>query len=376
MGAEKKVKKTGRLRQGEKTKELVKRIRPGEVALIRHRDLDALAACSLVQKKVQAVLNQERSISGRYPNRGPRILLEGGILLLDEVRMEKSLQDGDPVAIQNGSIFFQERRVGRGQLMTLPLLFEKEREGGMNLEEELHRFVQNTLHHAQREKSLVLNTQVPKTQVKISGRQALVVVRGESYLEDLQAISSYVREMRPIIIGVDGGADGCIQLGFRPHIIIGDMDSVSDGALLSGAEIIVHAYPDGRAPGRKRVEDLGLCATTFPAPGTSEDIALLLAYEQGAELISMVGGHSSLMDFLEKGRPGMGSTFLVRMKIGSILVDAKGLSRLYRCPSFSFDLALLFAAALIPIIILLLVSPPLNHFFRLLILNFRMLLGL
>lgn len=371
------MKRVGRIRRGEKTKDLVKRMAPGEIALISHGDLDALAASSLVEKKVGAVLNQESSISGRFPNRGPRILLEKGIPLLDEVTFHGAdPQDGDGVVISESTIYYQEQPIGRGELMTPSLLFAREQKGLFNLEEELDAFVRNTLVHAQKEKSLLLHIPVPTPQVSISKRHVLVVVRGKDYLEDLQAISAYVRGVRPIIMGVDGGADGCLQLGFRPHIIIGDMDSVSDEALLSGAEIIVHAYPDGRAPGLKRVQELGLLATPFPAPGTSEDIALLLAYEQGAELIAVVGGHSNLMDFLEKGRPGMGSTFLVRLKIGSILVDARGLSRLYRRHLYLSDLLLFLGAALIPILILLIVSPPLNHLFRLLLLNMRLLLGL
>ncbi len=129
---------------------------------------------------------------------------------------------------------------------------------------------------------------------------------------------------------MDGGADAIRDAGFTPDIIIGDFDSVGEETLRCGAELIVHAYPGGRAPGAQRLEELGLEHLRFELAGTSEDIAMLLAYELGADLIVAVGTHSSMEDFLDKGRAGMASTFLVRLKVGRILIDAKGVNRLYR----------------------------------------------
>ncbi|NLG84930.1 MAG: hypothetical protein GX493_10075, partial [Firmicutes bacterium] len=242
---------------------------------------------------------------------------------------------------------------------------------------ELEKFVQNTREYALKEKDLILGgVPPPEIKTKIKGRQVLVVVRGSNYREDLAALRSYIREMRPVLIGVDGGADALLEAGYRPDLLIGDMDSVSDEALRSGAEIVVHAYPDGRAPGLSRVKALGLPCHLFPAPGTSEDIAMLLAYERGADLIVAVGTHSNMIDFLEKGRPGMASTFLVRLKVGAILVDARGVSRLYHSRMKTGYLVGMFMAALLPLLALILVAGSLPPILQILWVQVKLWLGL
>ena len=190
------------------------------------------------------------------------------------------------------------------------------------------------------------------------------------------AIKSYIDEVKPVLIGVDGGGDALLEFGFTPDIIIGDMDSVSDDCLLRSKEIIVHAYSDGRAPGLDRVKDLGLKSKIFTSPGTSEDIALLLAYEKNADLIVAVGTHSNMIDFLEKGRPGMASTFLVRLKVGGILVDAKGVNKLYKSTFKTKYLWLVLGAALIPIIILIIINPLTQYLLTLLKIKLRLLFNL
>jgi uncharacterized membrane-anchored protein len=199
-----------------------------------------------------------------------------------------------------------------------------------NVASELARFVENTLAYVSQEQSLLFDQfKAPELHTGLRNRHCLIVVRGHSAAEDLRAIHSYIAAVDPVIIGVDGGADLLLHEGYRPDIILGDMDSVSDAALRCGAELVVHAYPDGRAPGLDRLRQLGLEALVLASRGTSEDVAMLLAYEQEAELIAAVGTHFSMTEFLEKGRGGMSSTFLVRLRVGSKLVDAKGLSRLY-----------------------------------------------
>ena len=165
------------------------------------------------------------------------------------------------------------------------------------------------------------------------------MVRGYHYKEDLQTLRHYIREYRPVLIGVDGGADALIEAGYKPDLIVGDMDSVSDATLRCGAEIVVHAYRDGSAPGLERVRKLGVEPVVFPATGTSEDVAMLLADDKGAALIVAVGTHATLVEFLDKGRSGMASTFLTRLRVGGKLVDAKGVSRLYRSRISNLSLA-------------------------------------
>jgi len=367
------------VRKDKKTKNLAKRIKPGEIAVINHPDLDRIAAEMLVKSKPRLVINAGDSISGRYPNPGPGLLLEAGIPILDRVGEDcfAALPDGGEIAVKDSRIFYASRLLGEGRTLTGGLVEKMAEKGRQNLHLELENFVRNTLEYALREKDLLLRElPLPEIKTGIRGKQVLIIVRGENYREDLQTISSYIREMKPVLIGVDGGADALLESGLTPDIIAGDMDSVSDEALLSGAELVVHAYADGRAPGLERLRKLGLEGVVFPVPGTSEDIALLLAYEKKAALIVAVGTHTNMIDFLEKGRKGMASTFLVRLKVGSILVDARGVSMLYRNRIKTRDIILICLAALIPLLALFSLEHPGSNWLRLLWLRLRIILGL
>jgi uncharacterized membrane-anchored protein len=192
---------------------------------------------------------------------------------------------------------------------------------------------------------------------------------------DLRALRPYIRDTRPVLVGVDGGADAILEEGFEPHMIVGDMDSATEPALRSGAELVVHAYPDGRAPGRELLERLGLPYKVVPAPATSQDVAMLIAAEKGARLIVSVGSHFTLVEFLDKARRGMSSTFLTRLRIGEILVDAKGVSRLYRPRPGSSILLLLLLAGLITLLAIVVSTPGLRDVAELMWLKLRVLLG-
>jgi|SRR5690554_241426 len=367
----------GRLRQGKRTKDLVKTLRRGDIALIDHKDLDLVAAEGLARTGVVAVLNQEAFISGRYPNLGPEHLLQRSVKLYDFVPAELwSLPDGIRVSIANDVLTAGERRFSLGNALTAETADLQLAQTRTNLDRELDKFIDNTLVYAKREKDLILGLRdLPPLETPIWGRPVVVVVRGRDYKRDLQAILHYIKETRPVLIGVDGGADALLDCGLRPHIILGDMDSVSDGALKTSCERIVHAYTDGRAPGMGRMQKLGLKARAFAAPGTSEDVALLLAAGKGADLVVAVGTHSNMIDFLEKGRPGMASTFLTRLKIGDKLVDARGLSKLYQSKlTVGWAVALVVAAAL-PVAALFYGSPGFRHLFYLIMYKLGSVMG-
>jgi uncharacterized membrane-anchored protein len=343
----------GTARLDRRTKNLTKRLRPGDVAVIDHVDIDRVSADALVGCKVAAVVNASPSISGRYPNLGPEILLAAGIPLLDDVGREvfSRLKEGTPVRLDGAQLLDEAGVVlaeGIAQDDVTVAAAMAEAKAGLSVQ--LEAFAANTMEYMKRERALLLDgVGVPDVATAIDGRHVLVVVRGYDYKEDLAALRPYIRDYRPVLIGVDGGADALVEAGYSPDMIVGDMDSVSDDVLRSGAEVVVHAYADGRAPGLARVQDLGVEAITFPASATSEDIAMLLADEKGARLIVAVGTHATLVEFLDKGRGGMASTFLTRLRLGGKLVDAKGVSRLYRSRISTTALVVLVLAAFIAI---------------------------
>jgi uncharacterized membrane-anchored protein len=324
---------TGVVRLDRRTKNLTKRLKPGEIAVIDHVDLDRVSAEALVDCKVSAVVNVADSISGRYPNLGPEILVEAGIPLVDGVGREvfSILHEGERVRLNEGSLYRGGEVVAKGIVQDSNSVAEQMDEARSGLSTQLEAFTANTLEYLRRERDLLLDgVGVPAVHTPMDGKHVLIVVRGYDYREDLVALRPYIREYRPVLIGVDGGADALVENGYVPDLIVGDMDSVKDETLKSGAEVVVHAYRDGRAPGSERLERLGVDSIEFPAAGTSEDVAMLLADSKGASLIVAVGTHNSLVEFLDKGRAGMASTFITRLRVGAKLVDAKGVGRLYR----------------------------------------------
>ena len=360
-----------------KTKRLAKRLTGGEIAVINHMDIDEVAANSLVEGKVKLVINAAPSISGKYPNKGPGILTDKNILIIDNVGQElfDELKEGQIIEVNNGQIYRDGLFLGEGNVLDKEKVAEKIKEAYDNMSVELDRFIDNTIEYAKKEKGFILGeVEIPKVKTKYKNRHVLVVVRGQDYKEDLSTIISYIEEVKPILVGVE--ADALVEFGYVPDVIVGDMDSVSDETLKKAGEIVVHAYVDGRAPGLKRVQDLGLDAIVFPAPGTSEDIAMLTAYEYGAELIVAVGSHSNMIDFLEKGRKGMASTFLVRLKIGSKLIDAKGVNLLYKSKLKIKYVWALVIAALFPVLILTYFSPTTQQLIRIIQLKLKLLLNM
>ena len=342
---------SGRVRLDRRTKNLTKRLLPGEVAVIHHTDLDRVSAEALVEAGAGAVVNAVPSVSGRYPNLGPGILLAAGVQLIDDAGEDifTLLDEGDQVIVDGDKLLDASGHVvAKGTLVTTEVLEHQLTFAREGLADQIEAFAANTMEYLRVEKELLLEgVGVPNVATQIEGRHVLIVVRGYDYRSDLEALRPYISEYKPLLMGVDGGADALLEAGYRPDMIIGDMDSCSDAALRCGAELVVHAYRDGRAPGIERIENLGLQAIPFPALGTSEDAAMLLADSKGARLIVAVGTHASLVEFLDKGRAGMASTFLTRLRVGPKLVDAKGVSRIYRSQVTGWHLVLLVLSAII-----------------------------
>ena len=369
----------GRVRLGRRTKHLVKRLAPGDVAVIDHVNVDRIAAEELIATGVSAVINASPSSNGRYPNAGPLLLAQAGVRLIDveEADPFELLVEGGRVSIAGGAVLGGGRELLRGRVLGVEELEGLRAQQLERVDEALAEFAENTVAHVRQETDLLTGSvEFPPTRASFRDRHVLIVVRGDRHRRDLKALRAYIRDVRPVIVAVDGGADGVLEAGMKPDVIVGDMDSAGDAALRCGAELIVHAYPDGRAPGRQRLLDLGLEHTLLPAAGTSEDVAMLMAFEKGAALIVSVGAHFNLIEFLDRKRGGMSSTFLTRLRIGEKLVDAKGVSRLYNPSSPFGPMALFLAAFMVLLAIVVITSPALSDLVELVWLKIKIWLGL
>ncbi len=356
---------TGRARLDRRTKDLVRRLRPGEIAVIDHPDLDRVAAEALVAAGAAAVVNAAPSITGRYPNGGPIRVVRAGIPLVDEAgeAVFTEIREGDEVRVDGGEVWVGDRRVATGRRREAAEVEAAMEAAKANIGAELERFAANTLEYIRTEAHGTFEpVRLPPLRTEIRGRHALVVVRGHDYRDDLRALRAYIREFRPVLIGVDGGADALLDAGLRPDLFVGDFDSLSERGWRCGAQLIHHVHRDGRAPGREHLVARGVAYDEIVMDGTSEDVAMILAYEAGASLIVAVGTHATMVEFLDKGRRGMSSTFLTRLRLGPVLVDAKGVSRLYEGRVRRRDVYALIAAALVAMLVVTIVSEPLHVF--------------
>jgi uncharacterized membrane-anchored protein len=384
---------SGPVRLGRRTKLLVKHLCRGEVAVIDHLDIDRVSAEELIAADVGAVLNCRPSSSGSYPNLGPQLLVEAGVHLVDlpDDSLFEVLSDGEAITVRDGEVTRGGEAVARGKVLDLARVLAETEARRHEVGEALERFAHNTIEHMREERELLAGKiEMPRFATDFRDRSALVVVRGVGHQRDLRALRPFIRDMRPVLIAVDGGAEALLHEGLRPDMIVGDMDSAGEAALATarpgrggrgsyrtgrGTELVVHAYPDGRAPGRERLEALGLPFKLVPAPGTSQDVAMLIAAEKGARLIVSVGSQFNLVEFLDRNRKGMSSTFLTRLRIGEILVDAKGVSRLYQPRPGLTPLLVVIAAGLIAMIAVIWLTPALRDVAELLWLRLQMLFG-
>jgi uncharacterized membrane-anchored protein len=370
---------SGVARLDRRTKRLVKRLGPDDIAIIDHRDIDRASAEELLESRVRVVFNVSPSVTGRFPNVGPLSLVRGGIRLIDcpGAELFEDVKEGEALVVRGAGLYRNGTRLAAGHVHTEDELERALAEQRARVTDALESFAENTLHHVRDESKLLSEgVQVPQLKTSFRDRHALVVARAPEAKRDLRIVRSYIREFKPILIGVDGGADRLLEAGYSPDVVVGDMDSVSDKALRSAAEIVVHAYAGGRAPGRERVDRLGLPSALLPAPGMSEDVAILLAYEKGAELIVAVGTRFNLTEFLERDRAGMSSTFLTRLKVGDILVDARGVSRLFRARAGVGPLLAFVGAGLAAIVAAVAVSSDLQRFLSLVVERAQSVLGL
>jgi uncharacterized membrane-anchored protein len=387
------------VRAGRRTKLLVKHLARGQIALIDHLDIDRVSAEELIAAGAAAVLNCSASSSGSYPNLGPQLLVEAGILLVDfpDDSLFDLLDDGDQIVVAArggrlaphagasgtparaaiaGEVLRGGELLARGEVLDLDRVCTETEARRREIGEALERFARNTVEHMREERELLAGRiELPRFATDFRDRSTLVVVRGVGHQRDLRALRPFIRDRRPVIVAVDGAAEALLEEGLVPNMIVGDMDSAGEAALRCGAELVVHSYPDGEAPGRARLEDMGVPFKVVPAPGTSQDVALLIAAEKGARLIVSVGSQFNLVEFLDRNRKGMSSTFLTRLRIGEILVDAKGVSRLYHPRPGLAPLLVVLAAGVVALAAVVLMTPALRDVVSLLWLKLQLLVG-
>ena len=354
----------GRARLGRRTKDLVKHLRVEEIAIVDHADIDRVSAEELAETGVRAVVNVAPSTTGRFPNPGPLELVRAGVLLVDapDAPLFDVLSDGDVLRIQGGEVWRNGSLVAAGTAFDERSLEASLAEQQGRVTQALEAFAENTLLHLREEAgALSRGIELPALATRFRDRHVLVVARGPGYKSDLRMVRPYIRDFRPVLMAVDGGADALREVGLSADVIVGDFDSVSDEALRAGAELVVHGYPDGGAPGAERLRRLGMRFETVSAPGISEDLALQLAHEKGAALIVAVGTHFNLVEFLERNRAGMASTFVTRLKVGESLVDAKGVSRLVSRRVGIWPIALFAATGVAAIVASVIASPALRN---------------
>ncbi|OXM43270.1 putative cytokinetic ring protein SteA [Amycolatopsis alba] len=350
----------GVARVDRRTRELLRRLSPGDIVVLDQLDLDRSTADALVEAEVAAVVNASPSISGRFPNLGPEILLEAGIPLVDSVGGEllRKVKDGTKLRLHEGVVYIGERQLGSGIQQTRESVADQMIEAKAGMSTQLEAFSANTIEFLRRERSLILDgVGVPEIRVPLRDRHALVVAGGNGHAEDLKKLKKYISEHRPVLIGVDAGADTLRAQGYQPDVIVGDPHGIGAETLRSGGEVVVPAQPDGHAPGVERIQDLGIGAVTFPATGNAEDLALLLADAHEASLVVTVGFQATLREFLDHGRSGSNpSTFLTRLKLGTKLVDGKAVATLHRSRVSIGAIVLLVVATLVAVAAALLVS--------------------
>ncbi|WP_243794111.1 putative cytokinetic ring protein SteA [Saccharopolyspora gloriosae] len=361
----------GTARVPRRTDELPQRLGPGDIVLLDQVDLDRRTADTLVAAGVVGVVNAAPSISGRFPNLGPEVLSAAGVALIDGVGREpmRVIKDGARLRLHEGRLYSGDREVGCGAEQDADSIADQLIEAKAGMTAQLEAFSADTIEFLRTERMLILDgVGVPAVTVPIEDRHVLVLVPGYGHVDDLKRLKRYIKYYRPVLIGVDAGADTLLRAGYRPDVIVGDPGGIATETLKRATEVVVPAHLDGHAPGIERIQDLGIGALTFPASGNPEDLALLIADAHNARLVVTVGFQATLHEFLDRGRSGSNpSTFLTRLRLGSRLVDGAAVASLQRAAGSNGALVLLFFAALVVLAVALAVSGFGDSFFSVIV---------
>ncbi|WP_200175650.1 putative cytokinetic ring protein SteA [Tomitella cavernea] len=344
----------GLARVGRDTTKLLSRVGEGDIVVLDEVDLDRVTADALVEAKVAAVVNVSESISGRYPNLGPEVLVSAGVTLIDRAGESalRKVKDGARVRLHEGTLYSGERRLAGGTEMSRAEIEDLMIEAKTGLVNHLEAFSGNAIEFIRSESPLLIDgVGVPDIDIDLDGRHVVVVADGPEHAEDLKRLKPFVKEYSPVLVGVGKGADALVKGGYRPDLIVADPADVTAETLRCGAQVVLPADQDGHAPGLERIQDLGIGAMTFPAAGSPTDLALLLADHHGAALIVTVGASASLDEFFDRSRGDSNpSSFLTRLKVGQKLVDGKAVATLYRSRVSGLAITMLILAAMLAVV--------------------------
>lgn len=339
---------------------LLRRVCPGDIVVLDILDLDRITADALVEADIAAVVNASPSVSGRYPNLGPEVLVNNGVTLIDETGPDifKKVKDGSKIRLYEGGVYSGDRRLIRGTERTDHDIADLMREAKSGLAAHLEAFAGNTIEFIRSESPLLIDgIGIPDIDVDMRRRHVVIVSEESTAAEDLKSLKPFIKEYQPVLVGVGQGADVLRKAGYRPQLIVGDPDQISAEVLKCGAQVVLPADADGHAAGLERIQDLGVGAMTFPAAGSATDLALLLADHHGAALLVTAGHTANIETFFDRTRSQSNpSTFLTRLRVGEKLVDAKAVATLYRNHISGGAIALLAMTMLIAIIVVLWVS--------------------
>lgn len=339
---------------------LLRRVGPGDIVVMDALDLDRITADALVEAHIAGVVNASPSISGRYPNLGPEVLVANNITLIDSTGPDvfKKIKDGSKIRLHSGGVYSGDRRLIHGVERDDEEIADLMHDAKTGLVAHLEAFAGNTIEFIRSESPLLIDgIGIPDVEVDLYRRHVVVVTDGPGAEDDLKALKPFIKEYQPVLVGVGGGADTLQKAGYLPRLIVGNPEQMSAEVLKCGAQVVLPADSDGHANGLERIQDLGIGAMTFPAAGSAADLALLLVDHHGASLIVTVGHSASIEEFFDRSRQQSNpSTFLTKLKVGEKLVDAKAVATLYRNNISGGAIAMLVVAVLFAIVAALWVS--------------------
>lgn len=327
----------GTARVERRTRALLPRLRPGDVAVVEHVDMDRATAQALIDADVAAVVNAAPMISGRYPNLGPQLLVEAGVLLVDGVGVAAlgAIGEGRSVRLHEGEVYAGEEVVARGREVDAATVAAELDRARTGLVTQLETFTHNSTEFLRREQDLLLHGRgVPRLDTRIAGRPVVVVVRGAEHEQELARIKPFLREQHPVLVGVGAGAEVLRAAGFKPDVVVldaraEDAELPSAKTLRSARDVVVRVDRGADRSQVDSIERLGVRPKRFESAATPEDAGLILADAGEAAVIVGVGMHATIDELLDRQRSGLASTYLTRLKVGPRLVDATAVPSLY-----------------------------------------------